>query len=157
MNKLCQRQRLSSGLTSTEWKKTTWLEFAKRNQLLTILHSWIRTSEQSAHGIPFKEFESVLAKIRHAFTALPVGLGLLSPCNEVLRTQPNIVYLQRNKVLRQALILCRTLLRKSTTPPTRCKELVQVWPDYIGICDALSFSFEGVIVGENSECPPTVV
>jgi hypothetical protein len=41
--------------------------------------------------------------------------------------------------------------------PTRCKELVQAWLDYIGISDALSFGFEGVIVGENSECPPTVV
>jgi hypothetical protein len=32
-----------------------------------------------------------------------------------------------------------------------------VWPDYIGICDDLSFGFGGVVVGENSECPPTVV
>jgi hypothetical protein len=39
----------------------------------------------------------------------------------------------------------------------RCKELVQAWPDYIGICDALSFGFGGVIVGKNSKCPPTVV
>jgi hypothetical protein len=50
-----------------------------------------------------------------------------------------------------------TLLRKSTTQPTRCKELVRAWLDYIGICDALSFGFGGVIVGENSKCPPTVV
>jgi hypothetical protein len=35
--------------------------------------------------------------------------------------------------------------------------VVQAWPDYIGICDASSFGFGGVIVGENSECPPTVV
>jgi hypothetical protein len=44
-------------------EKTMWLESAKRNQLLMILHSWIRTSKHSAHRIPFKEFESVLAKI----------------------------------------------------------------------------------------------
>ncbi len=44
-------------------KKTMWLESAKRDQLLLILHSWIRTSKRSAHSIPFKEFESVLAKI----------------------------------------------------------------------------------------------
>jgi hypothetical protein len=138
-------------------EKTMWLESAKRNQLLTILHSWIRTSERSAHGIPFKEFESVLAKIRHALTALPAGLGLLSPCNEVLQTQPYVIYLQQNKALRKALILCRTLLRESTPQPTRCKELVQALPDYIGICDALSFGFGGVIMGENSKYPPTVV
>jgi hypothetical protein len=49
------------------------------------------------------------------------------------------------------------LLCKSTMQPTRCKELVQAWPDYTGICNALSFGFGGVIVGENSSCPPTVV
>jgi hypothetical protein len=49
------------------------------------------------------------------------------------------------------------LLRESMTQPTRCKELVRAWPDYIGICNASSFGFGGVIVGENSECPPTVV
>jgi hypothetical protein len=64
--------------------KTMWLETAKRDQLLTILHSWIHILERSAQGIPFKEFESVLAKIQHAFTALPAGVGLLSPCNAVL-------------------------------------------------------------------------
>jgi hypothetical protein len=68
--------------------KTMWLETAKRDQLLTILHSWIRTSERSTQGIPFKEFESVLAKIRHAFTVLPAGVGLLSPCNAVLQKKP---------------------------------------------------------------------
>jgi hypothetical protein len=90
--------------------KTMWLETAKRDQLLTILHSWIRTSERSAQGIPFKEFELVLAKIRHAFTALPAGVGLLSPCNAVLRKKTDIVYLQQNESLKQALLLCRTLL-----------------------------------------------
>ncbi len=37
-------------------KKTLWLESAKCDQLLTILHSWIQTSKRSANGIPFKEF-----------------------------------------------------------------------------------------------------
>jgi hypothetical protein len=134
-----------------------WLEMAKRDQLLTILHSWIRTSKRSTQGIQFKEFESVLAKIQQAFTALPAGVGLLSPCNAVLQKKPDIVYLQQNKALKQALLLCRMLLRKSTTQPTRCKELVQAWPDYIGICNASSFGFGGVIMGENSDCPPTVV
>ncbi len=103
---------------------TMWLESAKRNQLLTILHSWIWTSKHSTNSIPFKEFESVLAKIWHAFTALPAGLGLLSPCNEILWTWPNMVYLQQIKALKQALILCRTLLHESTTQPTRCSASV---------------------------------
>ncbi len=99
-NKLMKREGETStmktilGFDFNREEKTMWLESANRDQLLMILHSWIRTSERSAHGIPFKEFESVLAKIRQAFTALPAGLGLLSPCNAVLGTRPNIVYLQ---------------------------------------------------------------
>jgi hypothetical protein len=91
------------------------------------------------------------------FTALPAGVGLLSPCNAVLQKKPDIVYLQQNEALKQALLLCRALLHESMTQPTRCKELVQAWPDYIGICDASSFGFRGVIEGENSECPSIVV
>jgi hypothetical protein len=67
-------------------EKTMWLESAKCDQFLKILHSWIQTSKRSAHGISFKEFKSVLAKIQHVYTALPAGLGLLSPCNAVLQT-----------------------------------------------------------------------
>ncbi len=100
-------------------EKTMWLKSAKHNQLLTIFHSWIQTSKRSTHSIPFKEFESVHAKIQHAFTALLVGLGLLSLYNAVLQTQSNIFYLQQNKALKQALNLCRTLLRESTTQPAR--------------------------------------
>jgi hypothetical protein len=76
-------------------------------------------------------------------------------CSTTKKT--NIVYSQQNKSLKQALLLCRTLLRESSTQPNRCKELVRAWPDYIGICNASLFGFGGVIVGENSKCPPTVV
>jgi hypothetical protein len=68
--------------------KTMWLETTKHDQPLTILHSWIRTSKRSTQGIQFKEFKSILAKIRHAFTALLAGVGLLSPCNAVLQKKP---------------------------------------------------------------------
>ena len=53
--------------------KTLWLEEAKRAHLLTVLHGWIRSSKAGMMGIPFKEFESVIAKVRHAFTAIPAG------------------------------------------------------------------------------------
>ena len=61
--------------------KTIWLEEAKRASLLTILHQWIRGSVKARRGIPFYEFESIVAKLRHAFTVLREGCGLLSPCN----------------------------------------------------------------------------
>jgi len=105
-------------------EKTIWLEEAKRAHLLTVLHGWIRSSKSGMTGIPFKEFETVVAKIRHAFTAIPAGRGLLTPCNKILQSKPPLVYLQRNLVLRAAIMGCRTLLRESSDSPTRCHELV---------------------------------
>jgi hypothetical protein len=50
----------------------------------------------------------------------------------------------------------RTLLRDSTTRPTRCRELVAGWPDYIGVVDASSFGIGGIVIGELLPCCPTV-
>jgi hypothetical protein len=52
-------------------EKTMWLKEAKREKLLTILKGWIRTGKRGTMGIPFTEFKSTIAKIRHA------GVGLL--------------------------------------------------------------------------------
>ena len=43
--------------------KTIWLEEAKQAHLLTVLHGWICLSKSGTTGIPFKEFETVIAKI----------------------------------------------------------------------------------------------
>jgi hypothetical protein len=136
--------------------KTLWLEDAKRAHLLTVLHGWLRSSRTGTGGILFKEFESVIAKIRHAFTAIPAGRGLLTPCNKMLQMKPPVVYLHRNAVLLAAVAGCRTLLRESSASPTRCRELASGWPDYIGVCDASSHGVGGVVFGETESCPPTV-
>ena len=81
---------------------------------------------------------------------------LLIPCNKILQTKPPIVYLQRNHMLWVAIMECRTLLQESSNSPTRCRELVGVWPDYIGVCDASSHGVGGIIFGENEPCVPTV-
>ena len=99
--------------------KTIWLTEEKRAALLLILKGWIRASSRTHAGIPFKIFESVTAKLRHAFTAIPAGRGLLSPCNKILATKPNFVYLHRNEDLRIAIIDIRTLLHESVIAPTR--------------------------------------
>ena len=137
-------------------EKTIWLEEEKRATLLAILKGWIRAATRSRRGIALGEFESVTAKLRHAFTALPAGKGLLSPCNWVLRKRPPIIYLHRNRGLMEALQSARTLLRESTTRPTHCRELVTGWPDIIGVKDASGHGVGGVILGENLACPPTV-
>ena len=59
-------------------QETMWLEEEKCAKLLTILHGWLRGGSCN-HSMPFGEFESVIQKVRRAFTALPGGRGLLSP------------------------------------------------------------------------------
>ena len=137
-------------------EKTIWLEEEKRACLLQILHQWIRGATKGKRGIPFAEFESVVQKLRHAFTALREGRGLLSPCNWVIQKRPQVVYIHKDGKLIEAIKDIRTILQASTTTPTHCKDLVAGWPDYIGICDASSHGVGGVIIGELSEITPTV-
>jgi PAS domain-containing protein len=136
--------------------KSIWLEEPKRDKLLVILHQWIRAGRNGHSGVEYSEFRSVIAKIRHAFVAIPNGLGLLSPCNDVLRREPRFVYFHRNKVLLEALVDIRTLLKESICKPTLCKELVNGWPGYVAIVDASGHGVGIVVVGESLPCAPTV-
>jgi hypothetical protein len=137
-------------------EKTIWLEESKRDALLLILKGWLRSSAKSHAGIPFKTFESVTAKLRHAFTALPSGLGLLSPCNKILALRPHTVFLHRNNDLRVTISEMRIVLRESIAAPTKCRELVSGWPHLIGYSDASGIGFGGVVIGESDAVPPTV-
>jgi hypothetical protein len=136
--------------------KSIWLEEEKWASLLQILHQWIRGAAKGKRGIPFAEFESIIAKLRHAFTALREGRGLLSPCNWVIQKRPKKVYLHKDGTLLEAISDVRTILQASTKCPTQCKDLVADWPDYIGIVDASSHGVGGVVIGELSEITPTV-
>jgi hypothetical protein len=141
------------GLNFNGRQKTLWLEEEKHAKLLTILHGWIGLGNLS-RGIPFGDFKSVVAKLRHAFIALPGGRGLLSPCNRLLKLRPPVVYLHRNEPLRSALSNCRMILRESTSRLTRCCKLVAGWPDFVEVVDASSHGVGRVIVGELAACPP---
>ena len=98
----------------------------------------------------------MIAKVRHAFTALPGGRGLLSPCNRLLQKCPPVVYFHCNESLHAAISNCQTILRESTSHPMWCRELVAGWPDFIGVVNASSHGVGGVILGELSGLPPTV-
>jgi len=132
-----------------------WLEEEKCAKLLTILHSWLRAGSLN-RGIPFGEFKSMIAKVRHAFIALPSGRGLLSPCNPLLQKRPLVDYFHRNDSLHAAISNCRSILPESTSHPTCCCKLVAGWTDFIGVVDSSSHSVGGIIIGELLECLPTV-
>ncbi|KAL7549582.1 hypothetical protein ACHAWF_012848 [Thalassiosira exigua] len=137
---------------------TLWLAEEKRAALLLTLKGWICGATNGPGGIPYPIFDSVVQKLRHAFTALPEGKGLLSPCNRVRALQPPVVYLHRNKALLEAIRDAHTLLQESMAFPTHCKQLVQGWPDYVGVKDASGHGVGGVVVviGEGAACVPTV-
>jgi hypothetical protein len=137
-------------------EKTLWLEEPKRLALLAILKGWLRTSRISSRGIPFDEFYSVNTKVRHAFTTIPAGHGLLSHCNDVLRIEPTFVLLQKNQELYNAIESIRTFLPETTVAPTKCKQLVLGHPHYVGIKDASGHGVGGVVVGEGDAVVPTV-
>ncbi len=136
--------------------KTVWLENDKRQAILTILNSWIRSAKRRDCGIPFTQFRSVIGKLRHAFITIPAGRGLLSPFNEILRTSTKRIYLHNNPLLLVALVECRTFLRDSICEPTKCASLITKWPDINGVKDASSHGVGGIIIGENLAVPPTV-
>jgi hypothetical protein len=69
---------------------------------------------------------------------------------------PDVVYFHCNPPLFSAIKDMRTILQESTTRPTRCKELIAGWPDYVGVVDASSFGAGGIIIGELLTCHPTV-
>jgi hypothetical protein len=134
--------------------KTMWLEVAKREKLLTVLKGWICSGKRAMAGIPFKEFKSIMAKLCHAFTCIPAGVGLLLPCNWILKLQLPYVYFHRNLKALNSIEGCRTLLWESTREPTWCCELTCGWPDFIGIVSASSHSIGGVIFGKRLVCTP---
>jgi hypothetical protein len=108
--------------------KTMILNAKKRELLLTTLHKWICSASRSRMGIPFQEFESVTSTLRHAFTAIPAGKGLMTPYNKLLQLRPQVVYLHRNKPLLQVIKDCRDLLREATKNPTpRSERCVYSW------------------------------
>jgi hypothetical protein len=117
---------------------------------------WSRYAGNGQSGVEFMEFWSVLAKIRHAFIAIPNDIGLLSQCNAVLRKESRFVYLHRNKPLLEALVDIGVLLKESICNPTLCRELVMGWPDYIAIVDASGQGVGILVVGEVFPCIPTV-
>jgi len=78
------------------------------------------------------------------------------PCNSILSLRPPVVFLHRNKALRQTLQDCRTLLRESSAHPTPCRELVMGEPDFVGVKDASLHGVGGIIVGHRKPCKPTV-
>ncbi len=98
-----------------------WIRWRGKNNVSWISQMWktpdnIKRLDASRHaqnhGILFSEFESTNAKICHAFTCTPAGVGLLSLCNWVLKKCLAYVYLYQNPTVLTALKGCQALFRE---------------------------------------------
>jgi hypothetical protein len=125
-----------------------------RLQVESYISDW--QFSKSQHLASYVSRLNGMAYDRHAFTAIPAGRGLLTPCNKILQTKPPLVYLQRNPMLRATIMGCQTLLWESSDSPTCYREPLGGWPDYIGVCDVSSHGVSHVIVGKNEACIPIV-
>lgn len=143
------------GMTFDGTNKTIWLSEQKRDALLSALKIWNRKASKRL-GIAFDEFRTTLSKLQHAFLTVPAGKGLLSAFYVVLRIQPPIVYLHTNANLCNAVADCRTFLCETVSSPTKCRNLVTGWPDFVGITDASGHGLGGVIIGERRAATPVV-
>ena len=131
-------------------RKTLQLEAPKQEFLLLTLHKWLRTAQQMGAPVPFDEFESIVAKLRHAFISIPAGVGLLSCCNQILGKRPQLLSIWRNRTLFDALRDCRMILCKATICPTPCCEWITAWPQFVGVKDASKHGVDGVVIGNTS-------
>ena len=143
------------GMTFDGTDKTIWLPEEKRDALIKTLKGWLRKATKRV-GIAFDEFRTTLSKLQHAFLTVPAGKGLLSVFYKVLALKPPTVYIHKNVNLRNAVADCRTFLRETIGTPTKCRNLVTGWPDYVGITDASGHGLGGVIIGEGLQATPTV-
>ena len=70
----------------------------------------------------------------------------MTPFKRILHLQPKFVFLSKDKTLLTAVQDCRTLLCVSTLAPTKYRELVADWLDFIGVKDALGQGVGGILV-----------
>ena len=101
------------------------------------LHKIVRMT----NGVMFNRVEKLIGKIRHAATALPTGINLMTPINRILQVKPNMVRWRYFSLANQAFRDWRTLLKETARETTTAKELVMGDPKFLGWVDA---SGEGV-------------
>ena len=101
---------------------TRCIELARDKQIAidAELHKIVRMT----NGVPFKRVE----KRRHAATAVPTGINLVTPNNRILQVKPRMVRWRDFPLAKQAFRDWRTLLKESARKPTMAKELVMGSP-----------------------------
>ena len=107
-------------------------------------------------GVPFKRFEKLVGRLRHATIGIPQGKSLFGPINRMMSMRPRMIFWDRCPEVKVALQDWRQLLRESTKEPTHVKELVAGEASYKGTLDASGEGAGGVWVPGTKELAPIV-
>ena len=101
-------------------------------------------------SVPFKRFEKLVGKLRHAAIGLPAGKGLCSPFNRTIGAKPKMVALGKNGAVYGALLDWKQLLLDMRRRPTHVNELVPQQISDVGNMDASSIGAGGVWMSTSS-------
>ena len=107
------------GWTFDGKNKTMELEEEKRSKLMATTKAAIRAK----HGVPFKDFNRMTGKMRHAAMGVPGSEGVFTPFNRVLARQPSHVWFRKGSDLTDALKAWRAISKEALKRPTHVRQL----------------------------------
>ncbi len=100
-----------------------------------------------------QKFESVVWKMRHGATILPLARSIFTPVvNRAIRGNPHTISFSATGEVRAALLDLRQMNTTLAVRPTHVKEILPASdPDHIGYCDASAFGVGRVWF--SGQCP----
>ena len=116
----------------------------------------LKQALKKKRGLPFKKFEKLVGKLRHASVGIPAGKYLFGPINQLIAIHPRIIHWKRAPVAWQAMRDLGQLIKEAGTQPTHVKELVVGDAAYKGTLDASGGGAGGVWLPGTKALAPIV-
>ncbi len=98
------------------------IELARKKQDTIILE--LKTIFKIRNGVPFKQVQKFVGKLYHASIGIQMGKYLFKPINQLIAIKPKLIFWERSKAAKQALMDWGKLIHKATKDPTHVNELV---------------------------------
>ena len=128
------------------------LEESKIKTIHTTLQGWLGAKE----GVLFTEFHKSVSKVTNVAKGIPSAHALFSECNQAIGMEPPKVFLWKNSMLHHCIWHFHALLEVAHKQPMRCRELVTVDSDLVGIIYDAKEGTSGMVVGKKDACVSTV-
>jgi len=128
-------------------KRTVCLPPDKANKYIREAHTMLRRAT-----IPWKTFQKVIGKLRHAALILPATQGFFTPLNKVLKTPTKTISL--NDDCKDAIRDTCNLIHRLTERPTHVNELLPSPPEYVAYHDASAEGAGGVWFSLSTDMQP---